>query len=271
MVSAQSLFLRSPSPVPVNTSVDITWSGPGGIRLEGLCQQLGVQAPDGSYTCQFRILSVASREGREALEWYLRTELDLAVTQAPVTRGAFWEVTLAPTERSEASHSAKSPRGPAVRIAGLRADSPVADPFDTGYGATTTDDIQRVLEANHSKVGVYLNVPCAYIVAGASYWGRALRINDRWLQINTNAVVPGLGVRMRADLTLELDGVKRAACIHGVMSRKKDLPSGGAYKATIALMIRKIDEGDSAGLLRYWLERHVEERSRSTESKRSSE
>ena len=76
---------------------------------------------------------------------------------------------------------------------------------------------------------------------------------------------------MRADVTLELDEVKRAVSIHGVMSRKKDLPPGGAYKATVALMIRDIDEGDSPGLLRLWLDRHMAEKRARDDSKRASE
>ena len=76
---------------------------------------------------------------------------------------------------------------------------------------------------------------------------------------------------MRADVTLEIDGVKRAVSVHGVMSRKKELAPGGAYKATVALMIRDIDEGESPGLLRYWLEKHIKERSSQGGSKGASE
>ena len=260
IVSAPTLFLRVSRQLPVNATVDLEWAGPGGIRLEGTCQQIGAQAPDGWFTCEIRLCRVAARESQHALQWFLQTELNFETSLRPESEGAFWAIALDGVEDASKKQQAPVRTGPAVKIAGQSANTPHVPPLKTGYGPTSTDDILQLLEKYESKVGVYLNVPCAYIVAGASYWGRALRLNERWLQINTNAVVPGLGVRIRSDVTLEIDGVKRAVSVHGVMSRKKELPSGGAYKATVALMIRDIDEGDSPGLFRLWLEKHLDAR-----------
>ena len=241
-------------------AIELEWMGPGGIRLEGACQSVSTKSPDGWCTCALRTTRVSARESQNALRWYLKTVHDLESSERPETMGAFWTVKLGDDATTTRVTQPTVRSGPAMKIAGLKANEAPATPLKTGYQATQASDILQLLETHDSKVGVYLNVPCAYIVAGAAYWGRALRLNDRWLQINTNAVIPGLGVRMRADVTLELAGVKRAVSVYGVMSRKKDLPPGGAYKATVALMIREIDEGDSPGLFRVWLEQHLDAR-----------
>ncbi len=110
-----------------------------------------------------------------------------------------------------------------------------------------------------ARVAVYLNIPCAYTVAGAMYWGRALRLNDRFLQVNTAQVVPGLGVRIRCDLTIEIDELRRPVSLFGIMNQKKDPPGGSTYKAQLGVRFNKIDEGGSPGLLLEYLSRHQDD------------
>ena len=140
-------------------------------------------------------------------------------------------------------------------MVGQKSDDEPAPPLETNYPATTVPELADWFrKRDESRMAAYLNVPCAYVVAGGRYWGRALRLNERWLNVNTSSVLPGFGVRLRCDLTLEIEGIKRPVSIFGTMGRKLDPPAGSTYTSAMAIRIRTIDEGNNPGLLIYYLE-----------------
>ncbi len=247
---ARRAYVRSEAGPSENAVLAANWGGAGRIQLEVVVERASEPGPDGRRNLVLGLRRAASHESAAALRRFIRVRLGGDPHAfAFQKRGEVWWVALrddleaapkpggAPTE----------PVGPPARIAGTRQEK--APPLETGRPATTVDGLRAYLQSVDCNVGVYVNVPCAYLVAGAPYWGRALRLNDRFLQVNTGNVVPGLGVRLRCDLTVELDGVKRGVSIFGIMTQRKDPPPGTMYKASLMVRLARIDEGDSPGLL----------------------
>ncbi len=228
-------------------------SGPGRLRLDTTVSQVSEPAPDNMVSVTADLTRVTSYESAAAASRFVSSRLSLSAAQYPAKQaGATWWVAL--TEEAQ-TPQARPFKGPAPRVAGQQALEAPAPPLDTGRPVTTVP-LLREFFASIPQIAVYLNIPCAYTVAGAMYWGRALRLNDRFIQVNTAQVLPGLGVRLRCDLTVELDGHKRPVSLFGILSQKKDPPGGSTYKATLSVRIQRIDEGDSPGLLIEYLTRH---------------
>jgi hypothetical protein len=210
----------------------------------------------------FCLQGIVSRESAGALKAFVQGALGLAIEQPLENKGSLWSLLFEAQSEKENKGSFTSllppsepSTGPPVAVVGTKRDEEAVPPLVTGYEPTTLTRLGEWFAGqSDSKVAAYLNVPCAYVVAGGRYWGRALRINERWLNVNTSTAVPGLGVRLRCDLSLELDGLKRAVSISGTVGRKLDPPAGSSYTGAMVVRIRIIDEGDSPGLLIYFLE-----------------
>ncbi len=265
-----AVFLRTTERLKEGSPFTADWSGAGRLSVAGRVETVADAAPDGRHGVLVRITDVTSQDGRDALSQFVRARLDVRGAPAPVAAGAGYRI------RFEGDGPvAALPKGPAMRVAGTT--STPAGPLVTGRPETTPEIIATTLEQLGTKIGMFLNVPCAYWVTGAQYWGRALRISERWLQVNTNAVVPGLGVKMRCDLTLVFpgesenpsDAIRHAVAIYGVLGRKIDDPPGGTFKAQLWVTVQRIDEGESPGLLALWLEKafhHRRDRGEEAES-----
>ncbi|MFT5432733.1 MAG: hypothetical protein ACI9OJ_003435 [Myxococcota bacterium] len=245
-------FVRAPGSLSTGANLRCEWTGPGRIFLDATVEDQSDTGPDERRLVRLRIQRVTSAESTRALEHFMRAYLRRTEWADVSQAGATWSVTIG---LSEGPVPQAEFRGPAPRVAGIGATVEAPPPLDTGKPETTVARLRTYFDVSaESKVGMYLNIPTSYSVAGAQYWGRALRINDRWLQINTSSVLPGLGVRMRADLTTTVDGDRRPVSIFGVMSRRAEALLGGTFKATLSLRINRIDEGDSPGLLLHFLE-----------------
>ena len=249
-----SAFIRTAERPPLDRPVVFEWAGAARYALVGRVLSVAEAAPDGRYGIQLELTELTSQEGPEALVDLARRRLDLDPPSPPRAAGAHWSLKL--TIEADATPERQAP---AMRVAGGITSVPVAA-LETGRPPTTPELVADMLESLGTKIGMYLNVPCAYWVAGAQYWGRAIRISDRWLQLKTSTVVPGLGVRMRCDVTLDLDGIRRPIAVHGVLGRRQDGPAHGTYKAELWVSMQSIEEGNSPGLLAVWLERTFRER-----------
>ena len=177
-----------------------------------------------------------------AYDW---DNMELPWQEAPKTGPTWWMTFVAPdpADLDSAGTDAATDALP---------DTP---PLVTGLPATTPALLREWLQGGESRsaVGAYLNLRCAYFASGGRYWGRALKLNERLMLINTNAVVPGLGVRLKVEIMVELDDVTRVVTIGGIMSRRQDPPAGSAYSASMAIKVQSIDEGSSPGLLIHYL------------------
>lgn len=250
------VFFRTTERLKEGSSFSADWSGAGRLTVSGRVESVADAAPDGRHGVLVRLTDVASQDGRDAVTQFVRARLDVKGALAPSAAGAGYRICFEADEPK-----APVSKGPAMRVAGTT--STPAGPLVTGRPATTPEVVAATLEQLGTKIGMFLNVPCAYWVTGAQYWGRALRISERWLQVNTNAVVPGLGVKMRCDLTLVFpgesenpsDAVRHAIAVYGVLGRKVDDPPGGSFKAQLWITVQRIDEGESPGLLALWLEK----------------
>ena len=207
-------------------------------------------------------IKAASAESQTALTAFAQSWLRLEPTSVDQRGSTFVALfgDAEPEPASPAGDEAPEFRGPPPKVAGQKADDAPAPALETGLPATTPESLAELLIETDNRIGAYLNVQCAYAVSGAQYWGRALKLNDRWLQVNTASVIPGMGVRTRVDLTLELDGVRRPVSLHGVISKKQMAPPGSSYKASLGIRYNSIDEGESPGLLAVWLRQHLAER-----------
>ncbi len=248
------LFLRCAVRPPVERVVAFEWAGAGRTVLSGRVLSVGEAAPDGRHGVMIDVVEVSSQDGADALVAFVTQRLGVEPPEPPGAAGAGYRVRF-----QTLPEEAPAYKQPALRVAGVSVAAQAA-PLVTGRPATTPESLQAALEAMGHKLGMYVSVPCAYWVGGAQYWGRAVRVSDRWVQVNTNVVVPGLGVRMRCDLTSEIDGVRRPVGIHGVLGKRQDLSSGGPYKAQLWVNVQSIDEAESPGLLLAWLERVSRER-----------
>jgi len=250
-----SMFVRSSRAPDTATPVTLVFRDGFDMELLGSVRAMHGPAPDGRYSVIFDLLRVTSADGRIEVREFVRHRLGYSSAPTARNTGQQWWIALVPEGEPEAVGPPPERVGPVAVAAGHRADDTPPPSLQTGYSATTVAALRQFFdERAESKVGAYLNVPCAYIVAGTRYWGRALRFNDRWLNINTNSVVPGLGVRLRCDLTLEIDGIKRVCSIKGIMNRKLTPPAGSAYTGALGVRINDIDEGESPGLLLYFLD-----------------
>ncbi len=272
--SASTLFVRTSGEVEVGTLLSLDWTGPGQLQLETRVRRASPLAPDGRRGVLLDVRRVSSEEGAEVLNRFLRGWMGREAEAVLGGEEQIWWVGLVddvapPVRRPPRPVPASTPkptiatapaparRGPPMKIAGLNASGP---PLDTGLPPTTLDSLRAYFEStDRGRIGVYLNIPCAYSMAGAQYWGRALRLNARWLQVNSNSVIPGLGTRIRCDLTLDLEGVRRAVSINGIMTRRLN-PQGGTYKGGLAVRIQGLDEGDSPGLLIRFLQAQAVEK-----------
>ena len=254
VLSGVSAFVRAKVAPGIGESLELRWPGAGRVRLQTRVRTVSLEGADGRYGIGLALLRVDSEEGQEAVTRFVRCQLGLELGRRSRAVGRWW---LALTEDAPLPVGAALSSSARPKVAGVRVSQEKSPPLDTGLPATTPDRLQEFFEKGpRSRVGVYLNVPCAYFVAGAQYWGRALRMNDRWLQVNTNSVVPGLGVRLRCDLTLEIDGVPRAVSVKGVNARKLDPPAGSTWKGTLGVRITDVDEGESPGLLLHYIQVH---------------
>jgi hypothetical protein len=245
-------FVRVRANLSTGASLRCEWTGPGRIVLDVTLEDQSDTGPDKRRLVRLRIQRVTSAESALALEHFMRAYLRRTEWPDISQTGATWSLSLS---KNHGTAPQVEFRGPPPRVAGVGATVEAPPPLETGKPETTVARLRTYFENSaESKVGMYLNIPTSYSVAGAQYWGRALRVNERWLQINTSSVLPGLGVRMRADLTTTVNGDRRPVSIFGVMSRRAEAPPGGTFKATLSLRINRIDEGDSPGLLLYFLE-----------------
>lgn len=268
LVSAEDgqLWLRCQTTPESDQRLTLDWTGPGRIRLVAEVAAVSPEGADGSVGVRVVPILAASVESQAALEGFAQRWLRLEPTTVD-QRGSTWTALFGDAEVDSVSPASGDPtaefRGPPPKVAGQKADDAPAPPLDTGLPATTPELLSQLLVDTKNRVGAYLNVQCAYAVSGAQYWGRALKLNDRWLQVNTASVVPGMGVRTRVDLTLELDGVRRAVSVYGVIAKKQMAPPGSSYKASLGVRYNRIDEGDSPGVLTVWLGRHLADRASS--------
>lgn len=248
--------------------------------MDAAVDNVSAVAPDGRCGIRLALRAACTTESADALRrfavgWLGRAAPDV---EAP-SRGFWWmpftedaeaprlpaqpqSARTATPKKAAPTPAATGSRGPPPRVAGQRVGQPAAEALATGLPPTTLERLRGYFASiGKARVGIYLNTPCAYNAAGAQYWGRALRLNDRWLQINTNSVLPGLSTRLRCDLTVELDGTRRPVSIHGIMARKLDPPPGSTWKGGLAVRIQSIDEGESPGLLIRFLEVHLASKS----------
>lgn len=263
-LEGSTAYVRLGTPPEPGQSLEADWTGPGRFKLSFVVDHVTPPAPDGASLCRLTIRRLTSLDGEDHARAFLTSRLGVPATDFAITRtGQSWWAQL--TDEPDAAPEEVAPtspefKGPPPRVSGQRATEEAPQGLDTGREATTVEGLQAFFVDSGQRVGTYLNVPCSYTVAGAQYWGRALRLNDRFVQVNTASVVPGLGVRMRCDLTLEVDSVRRPVSLYGILSQKKDPPSGAAYKASLLLRYNRIDEGDSPGLLIEFLARKAREK-----------
>jgi hypothetical protein len=257
IIHAQSEY----TPTPEDSFV-LRWNGSGRITVKARLTQCQATAPDGLTRLAFQIQEVHSSESVHALNSFVRGFLGFEYEQAVETSGNRFTLCLEPTIDSAIENKLKT-QNPnidfasklSVKIMNQKNDNETTPPLETDFPATTVPGLADWFsKRDESRMAAYLNVPCAYVVAGGRYWGRALRLNERWLNVNTSSVLPGFGVRLRCDLTLELEGIKRPVSIFGTMGRKLDPPAGSTYTGAMAIRIRTIDEGNNPGLLIYYLE-----------------
>lgn len=254
-LSGTTAFIRSAEKPLAGRPVVFEWAGAARHTLVATVRHVSEAAPDGRYGIALDLLEITSQEGAEAPAELARRRFGL-VDLAPVrSAGAVWSLRVAGGPVAAAPVRA----APAMRLAG-GATAAIAPPLITGLAATTPERVGTLLESLGAKIGLYINAQCAYWVAGAQYWGKATRVSDRWLQVTTNNVVPGLGVKIRCDLTIDLDGEKRPVAVHGIVGRKQDGPTNGPYKALLWVAMHSLDEGASPGLFAVWLERVFRER-----------
>lgn len=255
-LSATHLYVRCAVRPPSDRPVAFEWGGAARTTLTGRVVSVAEAAPDGRHGLLVELSECSSLDGAEQLSDFVRRRLGLLNADTPTPSGATYKVRLRADSGEAAAPAHKQP---ALRSAGVSVlEAP--DPLVTGRGPTTVDALQATLDAAGHKLGLYVNAPCAYWLSGAQYWGRAVRVSDRWVQVNTNAVVPGLGVRIRCDITTELDGARRPVGIYGVLGKRQELGTGGPYKAQLWVSVQSIDEAESPGLLAVWLERVARER-----------
>lgn len=261
------LFVRGATPAcAIGDVCELEWTGPGRLLIEARIERCTPIAPDGLRGLTLSMRRVTSRASEASARHFVQAQLGIAdPTLTSGREGGTWWIALRPEAAPPLEPAPRAFKGPPPRVAGQQATAALPPPLETGRPATTVAILRDYFQSGPHRVGMYLNVPCAYTVAGAQYWGRALRLNDRFVQINTATVVPGLGVRIRVDLTAEIDGVRRPASVFGIMSQKKDPPGGSTYKATLQVRVGDIDEGDSPGLLIALLERKAAEKAERAE------
>lgn len=243
-----TLWARATEGLVAGDVYSAEWSGTGRIQLELQAVSLSALGPDGQQSISLQIRRAGSFESAQGLRSFLASRLGITDQPIVLVGAVHWVHFLAGGNIVAEE----------VRVSGSATEA--CEPLETGREPTTVDGLRDYLHASNASIGMVINVPCAYLVAGSPYWGRALRINDRFLQVNTSNVVPGLGVRLRCDLTVEIDDIKRPLSIFGSMTQKKDPPQGGLYKATLMIRLNRIDEGQSPGLLLELLERSRRDR-----------
>ncbi|MFT7621340.1 MAG: hypothetical protein ACI9WU_000501 [Myxococcota bacterium] len=244
------------------------WTGPGQILFQVEVKRCSL-GPDRGLLAQLKLHRIGSFEGAEALKTFLLNHLKLDQPPEPTQQGKAWWHTVAaapsplvkPLKAAPSTRVGAPPSGAEPTLAGATSQplrvsghQPAAAALETGRPPTTVEGLREWLQASGDGIGRYINAPCCYLVGGSPYWGRATRINDRFLHFSTANVVPGLGVRIRCDLTLDIGGVKRPVAIHGIVTQKKDAQRAAMYKASLAVRINGIDEGISPGLLLEYLQ-----------------
>jgi hypothetical protein len=264
--SGRLIHLRSAVVPGPGSTVSLNWNVPGRIRADARLISHSAVAPDGTFRVSFELIRLVSSEGVDALKSFAKGPLGMSELPKAVRAGSLWSYKFAAMPEVEPAlaseiESVEELRGAEALAAGPPSSDPDAPPLEIGREATTVAVLGQWFRAKEgTSLAVYLNLPCAYVVAGRQYWGRALRLNERWLNVNTSSTLPGLGVRLRCDLTLDLDGVERVVSIRGSMGRKLDPPAGSTYTGAMAIRISAIDEGSSPGLLIHFLERQERER-----------
>ena len=262
-----ALFLRCRRESVVGEELTLQWTGPGAFMLEAAVTDVAQPAPDGRAGVHLQVRRVTSRAGEAPLRRFAARWLALAEPLALHRTGAAWVLELEPGSDEPTDIAGPSRIGGALAVSGLSATAAPTPPLDTGRPPTTLAALEAFFQSGDPllRAGVYLNIPAAYWIAGAKYWGRANRLSDRWLSINTSVVVPGLGVRIRCDLTVDVDEHRRALSVYGVMSRRQDAPQGSTYRTKMMVRVTAIDEGESPGLLAAYLEKVAAEKRENVE------
>jgi hypothetical protein len=254
--AGESAVFRVHESADLDKEITLDWTGPGRIRLDGTVAQITGPAPDRLFAMTVTLNRVTSLESGAAAFHFVRQVLGLNADHKPTASGSTWWVPV-----GNGTATITSERSTGTGSNGLPSSQ------NNQQSGTTLENLRAFFDPASGRQisGTTINAPCKYRVSGGEYVGRISQISDRWLNINTKSIVPGLGVHVTCNFELTHRDKICVFEVTGVMSRKKDAPGGGAYTTTLGLRISSIDEGDSPGLLLPALE-ELESRPRSERS-----
>ncbi|NUN15844.1 MAG: hypothetical protein HUU55_19640 [Myxococcales bacterium] len=189
-----------------------------------------------SRTYGIKLMRITSGDGIPALKEFLRDVLKTEFSEidpAQVIRiGNFWSVVCDPTDPDAAL-----PQIPKLTESDLLAF------FQT--------------RSNGHAISVYLKTTVTYLTNSVPFHGRAVRINEVELIVNTNLALPGLGQQTMVQIPVTVDGIRSYVVVRGSVQRRSDQREDAVWKGRFDLRIFDVEEIEFPGIFFKFLEQNL--------------